>query len=169
MSKLQSRINAHIVVATAIAVIALAFTAVVVAVVAVKTRINIYAYLFNVMLASIAVNVGLSIYGLFARPSLAKKIIALSILGDSANVFAIAIGYRFARPNPLPPEQVLPARTPEIMNEYLYRSTDPLPQALVLTAVVIGLAVTLFLAFLVIQVYRLYGTTDVRKIARLRG
>jgi len=169
MSKPQPRINTHIVVAAAVAVIALAFIAVVVTAVAVKTRINVYAYLFNVMLASIAVNIGLSIYGLFARPSLVKKIIALSILGDSANVFAIAIGYRFAKPNPLPPIQVLPARTPETMNEYLYRFTDPLPPALVLTAVVIGLAVTLFLAFLTIQVYRLYGTTDVRKIARLRG
>ena len=48
-------------------------------------------------------------------------------------------------------------------------SVDPLPQALVLTAIVIGLAVTLFLVFLTLQAYRLYKTTDVREIAKLRG
>jgi len=155
---------------TMIATIAvLAAVLVFVAVIAVKVKVNPYAYLFNVMVASLAVNTALSLYGLFARPSLVKKVIALSILGDSVNVFAIAVGYRLVKPNPLPPIQVELAQTESTMTMYLQRFTDPLPPALVLTAVVIGLAVTLFLAFLTIQIYRLYGTTDVRKIAKLRG
>ncbi|MEM4786273.1 MAG: sodium:proton antiporter, partial [Desulfurococcaceae archaeon] len=56
-----------------------------------------------------------------------------------------------------------------IQKEFIKRSVDPLPQALVLTAIVIGLAVTLFLVFLTLQIYRTYGTLDIREIRRLRG
>jgi len=162
----EHRIRLGVVIAT---IVVLAAVLIFVAAIAVRVKVNPYAYLFNVMVASIAVNAALSLYGVFARPSLVKKVIGLSILGDSVNVFAIAVGHRLAKPNPLPPIQVEPAQTQSIMAVYLQRFTDPLPPALVLTAVVIGLAVTLFLAFLTIQIYRLYGTTDVRKIAKLRG
>jgi len=162
----ERRTGLGVIIAT---IVVIAAVLVFVAVIAMRVKVNPYAYLFNVMVASIAVNTALSLYGIFARPSLVKKVIALSILGDSANVFAIAVGYRLAKPNPLPPEQMKPAQTQDIMALYLQRFTDPLPQALVLTAIVIGLAVTLFLALLTIQIYRLYGTTDVRKVAKLRG
>ncbi|MEM1695222.1 MAG: NADH-quinone oxidoreductase subunit K, partial [Desulfurococcaceae archaeon] len=42
-------------------------------------------------------------------------------------------------------------------------------QALVLTAIVIGLAVILFLVFLGYVLYVHYGTLDMREIKRLRG
>jgi multicomponent Na+:H+ antiporter subunit C len=45
---------------------------------------------------------------------------------------------------------------------------DPVPQALVLTAIVIGMAVVLFMVFLALQVYRIYHTLDARKIAEQR-
>ncbi|RLG84378.1 MAG: Na+/H+ antiporter subunit C, partial [Thermoprotei archaeon] len=55
------------------------------------------------------------------------------------------------------------------IREMLSRSVDPLPQALVITAIVINMAVTLFIVFIAIQTYRLYGTLDARKIKELRG
>jgi multicomponent Na+:H+ antiporter subunit C len=42
------------------------------------------------------------------------------------------------------------------------------PQALVLTAIVIGMAVVLFMVFLALQVFRIYGTLDTKKIAEER-
>ncbi|HDJ83420.1 MAG TPA: Na+/H+ antiporter subunit C [Desulfurococcaceae archaeon] len=131
--------------------------------------VNIVVYLFTIVIMSMFVNIALALYGILARPSLIKKIIALTILGDSANTLAIIVGYRFAEPYPSPPVLTkLPPSKSDIQN-FVSVAVDPLPQALVLTAIVIGLAVTLFLVFLTIQVYRLYGTTDVRKIAKLRG
>lgn len=47
-------------------------------------------------------------------------------------------------------------------NDYV----DPLPQALVLTAIVIGFAVT---AFLLVLVYRTFKLTKVNRIEALRG
>ncbi|MCX6348106.1 MAG: NADH-quinone oxidoreductase subunit K, partial [Candidatus Aureabacteria bacterium] len=44
-----------------------------------------------------------------------------------------------------------------------------LPQALVLTSIVIGLAVTALLASMAIRLYEKYGTVDISRIRRLRG
>ncbi|MCC6033796.1 MAG: sodium:proton antiporter [Desulfurococcaceae archaeon] len=129
-------------------------------------------FLFNILLFSLFFNVGISLYGIFARPSLIKKIIALTIFSDTANVLAIAVGYRgWPSPSQPPIPPVITTTEPSIddLTWFARQAVDPLPQALVLTAIVIGLAVTLFLVFLTLQVYRLYGTTDVRRVARLRG
>jgi len=126
-------------------------------------------FLFNVVMLSMIINVGLSLYGIFARPSLVKKIIALTIFSDTVNLLAVLIGFRYAEPNPIPPVLVSIPPRPEDVELFVAKAVDPVPQALVLTAIVIGLAVTLFLIFITTQIYRIYGTTDVRKIAKLRG
>jgi multicomponent Na+:H+ antiporter subunit C len=46
---------------------------------------------------------------------------------------------------------------------------DPLPQALVLTAIVISLATTAFVIAVAIRIYEKYGTFDITKIRRLKG
>lgn len=46
-------------------------------------------------------------------------------------------------------------------------ASDPLPQALVLTGIVIGLAINALIAFGIIQAYRLTGTTDAKKIIEI--
>ncbi len=131
--------------------------------------VDVISFLFTVVMISMFMNIALALYGIFARPSLIKKIIALTILSDSANVLAILVGFRRATPYPVPPvlTRIPPSRSDLI--SFMGTAVDPLPQALVLTAIVIGLAVTLFLVFLTLQIYRLYGTTDVRKVAKLRG
>ena len=52
---------------------------------------------------------------------------------------------------------------------FLARSVDPLPQALVLTSIVIGLGVTIFAIALCIRIYEKYGTYDITEIRRLKG
>jgi len=44
----------------------------------------------------------------------------------------------------------------------------PIPQALTLTSIVIGVAVLALMLSLVIHIYRHYGTLDVRKVRRLK-
>lgn len=127
-------------------------------------------YIAYVIVISLYVNLGIALYGIFARPSLVKKLLAITILTDTANAFAVLVGYRWPRTGtPQPP--VLMNQTPssESIKYYVEHAVDPLPQALVLTAIVIGLAVTLFIAFIIIQYYRLYGTVDVRKARILKG
>ncbi len=133
---------------------------------------NLDSFLFIVAFTSMLVNTAIALYGVFARPSLIKKIIALTILSDSANTIAIMIGFRRSPISEYPKPPVYTNYTNvsiESLQMFAATAVDPLPQALVLTAIVIGLAVTLFLVFLTLQIYRHYGTTDVRKVARLRG
>jgi len=135
--------------------------------------IDLVDYFLTLIVTAMIVNLGLALYGIFFRPSMIKKIIALTILGDTANTFAIILGYR-RWPSPKTPSRppVLvnyTDATPDTLKEFVGRAVDPLPQALVLTAIVIGLAVTLFMVFLTLQIYRAYGTTDMRKIKKLKG
>ncbi|MCY0868169.1 MAG: sodium:proton antiporter [Desulfurococcus sp.] len=128
------------------------------------------SYLFTLTLFSLIFNFAISIYGLFFRPHYVKKLIALTIFSDTLNAFAVYIGYRrwVNGVSPRPPVLVTePA--PSNLQEFVQRAVDPLPQALVLTAVVIGLAVTLFLVFLGYQLYKHYHTLDMRGIRRLKG
>jgi len=130
----------------------------------------INTYLLLVIVSSLLVNTVLSVYGVFFKPHYIKKVIALTILSDTMNTFAIYIGYRrwVNGLNPRPP--VLTAQpAPEALEKFTALAVDPLPQALVLTAIVIGLAVILFLVFLGYVLFRHYKTLDMREIRRLRG
>lgn len=118
-------------------------------------------------LYNLLATVGVSVYGVVARPHITKKIISLTILGDALNALVIFLGFK---PSSIPPVLL---KTETVSEEDIIRfatsAVDPLPQALVLTAIVIGLAVNLFLIFLALQIFRLYGTLDSRKIKELRG
>ncbi len=124
----------------------------------------IVTYIYAMFFAVFAI----ALYGAVIKPNIVKKIIALSILGDTANTIIIFLGYRTVA-KPLPP--IFPERTfsRNVLEMLLSRTVDPTPQVLVITAIVINMAVTALLAFLAIQVYRLYGTLDFRKVIKMRG
>lgn len=124
-------------------------------------------FLANTALISLIAIIGVSLYGILARPNIIKKIIALTIFTDAANLLAILIGFR--RPPSIPPVLLDLQPSPTEIAKFTATAVDPLPQALVLTAVVIGMAVNLLIIFIALQLYRLYGTLDVRKVRRLRG
>lgn len=100
------------------------------------------------------------LYAVLAKKNLIKIIVGLAISEYAANLFLILVGYRFAGRAPIfsPTESI----DPGVM-------VDPLPQALVLTSIVIGLAITAFLVALAMRLYERYGTFDITKIRELRG
>jgi multicomponent Na+:H+ antiporter subunit C len=95
---------------------------------------------------------GLYAAGLFMmlRRSIVKLIIGLSLLGHAANllIFTIA-GLSRARP---------PLISASLDNTT--RLADPVPQALILTAIVIGFAVQAFALVLIHRVVQTVGTDD---------
>jgi multicomponent Na+:H+ antiporter subunit C len=90
----------------------------------------------------------IGLYCVVRKRNVIKIIIGIGIMDYAVNLFMVLIGYRIHG-----------------------RSTmvDPLPQAVVLAAIVIGLAVTLTLVAIAIRIYDKYGTFDITKINRLRG
>jgi len=76
----------------------------------------------------------------------------------AVNLFFILLGYRSHGRAPIL------SGSQEILN-----MVDPLPQALVLTTIVIGLALMAVVVSLAVRIYEKYGTFDITKIRRLRG
>ncbi|MCM8801344.1 MAG: sodium:proton antiporter [Candidatus Omnitrophica bacterium] len=100
----------------------------------------------------------IGLYCVLRKRNIIKIIIGLGIVEYAVNLFFVLIGYqRYGRAPILAKEQ-------KILN-----MVDPLPQALVLTAIVIGLAVTVFMVAIAIRLYEKYGTFDITKIKRLKG
>lgn len=126
--------------------------------------------MYVVTILSLYVNIALCIYGVISKPNLIKKFIALTILQDSINVFLILSGYRLWRPGLVlqPPVLLNWSPTAEDLKQFLMRAVDPLPQALVLTAIVIGLAVNMFLAVSIIHLYRHFFTIDADEIGSMK-
>ena len=98
------------------------------------------------------------LYCILRKRNLIKIIIGIAITEYAVNLFFILVGYRMHGRAPIhAPDQMI------------VDMVDPLPQALVLTAIVIGLAVTALIASIAIRVYEKYGTFDITKIRRLKG
>lgn len=89
----------------------------------------------NPVAASGAVLVLVGVWGVLARPNLFKIAIATSVLETGVNLVILSTGYIRGRTAPIL-DSAADASTAAA------RMTDPVPQALVLTAIVIGLAVT---------------------------
>jgi multicomponent Na+:H+ antiporter subunit C len=89
------------------------------------------------------------------RRSLVKLLIGLSLLGHAANLL-IFTAARLTRGRPPVIEVGATTLTPPY--------ADPLPQALILTAIVIGLGLTAFTLALAYRVYSAVGTDDMDRI-----
>jgi len=104
---------------------------------------------------------GLILIGLFimlVKHNLIKVIIGLSILETGVNLFLVSIGYIRGGTAPVFSRTGLDAG----------QMVDPVPQALVLTAIVIGVAVLALALSLAIRLYHHYGTLDLREIREQR-
>lgn len=119
------------------------------------------AFAWSILLIVVVLNSLISIYGIVYRRSLVKKLISLTMLSDTVFVIFIMIGYRIVYPS-VPP--IFTSLTSEDLEYLKQHAVDPLPQALVLTGIVIGMAVNALIAFGIIQAYKLQGTTDARKL-----
>ena len=98
------------------------------------------------------------IYCILRKRNLIKIIIGIIIAEYGIHLFFALVGYRTEGRSPIfsPTEGIL-------------NMVDPLPQALVLTAIVIGLAVTAMTIAIAIRIYEKYGTFDITKIRKLHG
>jgi len=98
------------------------------------------------------------LYGVLTRRNLIKIVISVTIMEFSVFLFLVLIGYI--------ENGLAPILTEELNNPVF---VDPLPQAMVLTAIVIGLATSAMLLAIAIRLYKKYGTFDIRKINNLKG
>lgn len=90
----------------------------------------------------------LGLYGLLTQRNVIKIILSLNILEIGLNLFIISVGFFKGG--------IAPILTSETVGEFV----DPLPQAMVLTAIVIGVGTTALGLALARKIYNKYGTLN---------
>ena len=103
----------------------------------------------------------LGLYCLVAKKNIVKKVIGVVIMEYAVNLFLIIVGYKDGG--------VAPIVEPGMQPGMLERFVDPLPQALVLTSIVIGLGVLALMVSMCVRIYEKHGTFDMSQISKLRG
>jgi multisubunit Na+/H+ antiporter MnhC subunit len=93
----------------------------------------------------------IGVAGLVLSRHLFRVILALVIAEAGANLLLVLAGFRFNALAPIAISGQMPASM-----------VDPVPQAMVLTAIVIGVGIQALALSVVIRIYRAYGTLDMR-------
>lgn len=98
----------------------------------------------------------LGVYGLIARRNIVKSIISLGIMQMATILYFISAN---VEPGSIPPIGQLPVDA---------MVADPLPQALMITDIVIGVGVTAAGLTMFIHLYHRYGSTNWMKVKKKR-
>lgn len=102
----------------------------------------------NYGLAAILLLIGL--HGMLIRPNLVRKLMAMNILQVAVIMFFISLADKTGATAPIEVEGVHNATS------YI----NPLPHALMLTAIVVGVSTTGVALALLIRIYRHFGTLE---------
>ncbi len=96
----------------------------------------------------------LGLYGVIARRNIIKTIISIGIMEIGVILFFLSINHTIGSEPPI--------------GEALSNPSDPIPQALMITTIVIGIAVTAVSMSMFIGLYHKYGTTNWKKALQSR-
>lgn len=100
----------------------------------------------------------IGVYGLCSRRNILKTIISLSIAQAALILFFLSIN---ASKEAVPPVGLLLSEKSLV--------ADPVPQALMLTAVVVGISVTALSLTMFVSIYHKYGSTNWNRVKKKRG
>jgi len=105
---------------------------------------------------------GIGIYAIACKKNLIKVIIGVIVIDYAVNLFLLLQGYRTGGAAPILSEG-------EAVADFARHSMDPLPQAMILTSIVIGLGVVALMVSMALRIHEKYGTFDLSQIRKLKG
>ncbi len=100
-------------------------------------------------------------YGALTNRNLLRMIVAFTIADAGVNIVIVAIGHMHGRTAP-----ILDAAVP--VADAVARVIDPVPQALVLTALVIGVGVTALMLAYALKLHERKRTLDIARFTELK-
>ncbi len=106
--------------------------------------------------------IAIGLYGVMVKKNTVKIVLSLIVMEYGVHMLLILIGYRTRGDFPIIEEGMDPA-------VFAAGAVDPLPQAMVLTSIVIGLGIVAMMVALCIRLYERYGTFDITEMRRLKG
>ncbi len=111
----------------------------------------------------------IGLYCAVVKKNMVKIVVGILIMEYAVNLFLVMLGFRTGGIAPIIDKTQFDTETGRIAAGFINSSVDPLPQALVLTAIVISLGSLALMISLCIRTYEKYGTFDITEIRRLRG
>ena len=104
----------------------------------------------------------LGLYAVVAKKNLVKIIIGVLLIDYAVNLLLVLFGYRSGGKAPI-------LSSGETVSQFTSGAVDPLPQAMVLTSIVISLGLTALMVVMAIRLYEKYKTFDTNEMRKLRG
>lgn len=101
--------------------------------------------------------IAIGLYMLMVKKNMIKMILGISIVDSGVNLLLISIGYINGKTAPIIQPGIKPSQV-----------VDPLPQALVLTNIVIGVSVTALALSVAIRVYKHYKTLNSSEVRDMK-
>ncbi len=101
------------------------------------------------------------------KRNLLKIALGFSVLDTGVNLLIVSLGYLPGRTAPIVDSPELLADRARLIVD-ASKVVDPVPQALVLTAIVIGVGVTALMLAYVVRLYAATGTLNIDEIRRLK-
>ncbi|MFA6942114.1 MAG: cation:proton antiporter subunit C [Clostridiaceae bacterium] len=111
--------------------------------------------LTNLFLISSTSLIFVGLYGILTKKNIVRILLSLNIIETGINLLIVAFGYVEGG--------ITPIITSSESIANLAKMVDPMPQALVLTSIVIGLGTTAFALGLTINYYKNFGTVSISK------
>jgi multisubunit Na+/H+ antiporter MnhC subunit len=103
----------------------------------------------------------IGLFGALTNRNILRMIVSFSVADTGVNLVMVAVGYMHGRTAPILNEAVPAAQASA-------RIIDPVPQALVLTAIVIGVGVTALMLAYAYKLYESRRTLDISKYTELK-
>jgi multisubunit Na+/H+ antiporter MnhC subunit len=97
----------------------------------------------------------IGLWGVLTRKNILRIALSFTLADTGVNLMLVWSGF-------------LPGRSAPIVDSSVTSMVDPLPQALVLTSIVIGVAVAALFVVVGVQANRKSGSSDVRRMKELR-
>ena len=120
------------------------------------------------VLAMVLFSVGL--YAVVCKKNLIKIMVGIIVMEYAVELFLVLMSYKKVG------MRSFGAQAPILTRELAKAAgaahatmVDPVPQALILTSIVIGLATVALMVALALRIHEKYGTFDITEIRRLRG
>jgi len=110
--------------------------------------------IYNIPYIAVVALVLIGLYAVIMKRNLIKIVIGITLIESGVNLFLITLAYR--------EDSVAPIYHGSGMR---FMSL-PVPHALTLTSIVIGVAVLALMLSLIIHIYKHYGTLDAKEIGR---
>lgn len=113
---------------------------------------------------------GVGVYAIACKKNLIKVIVGVIVIEYAVNLFLLLQGYRTGGSAPILTKGAVQGQPMEqALQRFASGSVDPLPQAMILTSIVIGLGVVALMVAIALRIHEKYGTFDLSQIRKLKG